>query len=320
MMIKPKAKAAWTILKETGSDWSEDNATRLAAALAYYTVLSIAPLLVLAVSVAGLVFGEEAAKGQIASELAAVVGPQAGEGIETVLTHAKSPEEGTLGSIIGVIVLFFGASGVFGELQSSLNTIWEVAPKPGRGIWGVLRQRFFSFTMVLGVAFLLLVSLVLSAVLAGIGDMLSSSLPGGAALWQVVNFVVSMAVITVLFALLFKAVPDANVQWKDVWIGAVFTAVLFVIGKFALGLYLGRASVASPYGAAGSLIVLVIWVYYAAQILFLGAEFTQVYARHRGSRIEPSKNAIPVETIKKPKDEPRDDGHVGSGANRPSHA
>ena len=311
------AKSAWAILKETASDWSSDNATRLAAALAYYTVLSIAPLLVLAIAVAGLVFGEEAAKGQIASELAAVVGPQAGEGIETVVRHAESPEAGTIGSILGIVALLFGASGVFGELQSSLNTIWEVAPKPGRGILGMLRQRFFSFTMVLGVAFLLLVSLVLSAALAGVGKMLQGSLPGGEVLWQIVNFVVSLGVITVLFALLFKVVPDANVAWKDVWVGAAFTAVLFTLGKFALGLYLGRASVASPYGAAGSIIVLVIWVYYAAQILFLGAEFTQVYARHRGSRIEPNKHAVPVEVVKKTKDEPGDP-HVGQG--RPSHA
>lgn len=312
-------KSIWTILKETGADWSNDNATRLAAALAYYTVLSIAPLLVLAVSIAGLVFGEEAAKGQIASELAGVVGPQAGEGIQTVLTHAKSPEKGALGSILGGVVLLFGASGVFGELQSSLNTIWEVAPKPGRGIWGFLRQRFFSFSMVLGVAFLLLVSLVLSAALAGLGRVLEGSLPGGAQLWQVVNFIISLSLITALFALLFKVVPDANVQWKDVWVGAAVTAVLFVIGKFALGVYLGRASVASPYGAAGSIIVLVIWVYYAAQILFLGAEFTQVFARRRGARIEPSSHAVPVETVKKAKEQPESDPGA-SRPGRPSHA
>jgi membrane protein len=303
MTAKAKAKTLWEILKETGSDWSSDNATRLAAALAYYTVLSLAPLLVLAVAVAGLFFGEEAARGQIANELSSVVGPEAGKGIETMLTHAKKPEEGALGSIIGIVVLLFGASGVFGELQSSLNTIWEVEPKPGLGVWGMLRTRFFSFSMVLGVAFLLLVSLVLSAALAGVGRMFESSLPGGAVLWQGVNFAVSFGVVTVLFALIFKVVPDVKITWKDVWIGAAVTALLFAIGKFALGLYLGRASVASPYGAAGSLIVLVIWVYYAAQILFMGAEFTQVYARHRGSRIEPSDHAVPVEIVKKTPDD-----------------
>ena len=299
-----QTKTMWGIVKETASAWSEDNATRLAAALAYYTVLSIAPLLVLAVSVAGLVFGEEAAKGQIASELSGIVGPQAGEGIQTVLKHAKSPEQGTVGSIVGIVVLLFGASGVFGELQSSMNAIWNVAPKPGRGIWGVIQTRFFSFTMVLGVAFLLLVSLVLSAVLAGVGKFFSSVLPGGEVLWQIVNFVLSLGVITLLFALIFKAVPDVQIKWSDVWIGALVTAVLFTVGKWGLGLYLGRASVASPYGAAGSLIVLVVWVYYAAQLLFFGAEFTQVYTQHRGSRILPSDNAVPVEVVKKVSDTP----------------
>ncbi len=296
---RSKPKTLWEVVKETASKWSDDNATRLAAALAYYTVLSIAPLLVLAVSVAALVFGEDAARGQIASELASVVGPEAGEGIQTVLTHAKSPQAGTLSSVVGIVVLLAGASGVFGELQSSLNTIWDVAPKPGLGVRGFLRQRFLSFSMVLGVAFLLLVSLVLSAMLAALGKLFSHALPGGAALWEVFNFVFSLGVVTLLFALIFKVVPDVEVGWRDVWIGAMVTAVLFTIGKFGLGMYLGRASVASPYGAAGSLIALVIWVYYAAQILFLGAEFTQVYARYRGSRIVPSEHAVEVEVVKK---------------------
>lgn len=303
MNAKTKAKTLWEILKETGSDWSKDDATRLAAALAYYTVLSIAPLLVVAVSVAGLVFGEEAARGQIAGQLSSVVGPEAGKGIQTLLSNAKAPDDGTIGSIVGIVVLLFGASGVFGELQQSMNSIWKVEPKPGLGVWGWIRARFFSFSMVLGVAFLLLVSLLLSAVLAGIGGAFSTALPGGAWLWEGVNFVVSLGVITVLFALIFKVVPDVEIQWRDVWIGAAVTALLFTLGKFGLGLYLGRASVASPYGAAGSLIVLVIWVYYAAQILFMGAEFTQVYARHRGSRIAPSDHAQPFEVVKKVVDE-----------------
>ncbi|MDB4972967.1 MAG: Ribonuclease [Myxococcaceae bacterium] len=298
-----QTKTLWAIVKETGTDWSADNATRLSASLAYYTVLSIAPLLVLAVSVAGLFFGEEAARGHIESELASVVGPEAGKGIQTLLSNAKSPEEGVIGTVVGLVVLLFGASGVFGELQSSMNEIWKVAPKPGRGVWGFLQQRFFSFTMVLGVAFLLLVSLVLSAVIAGIGGAFSTALPGGAWLWQGVNFLISLGLITALFALIFKYVPDVEITWRDVWMGAFVTALLFSIGKFGLALYLGRASVASPYGAAGSLIVLVIWVYYAAQILFMGAEFTQVYARHRGSRIEPSPHAVPVEVVKKVVDE-----------------
>ena len=297
--MKAKLKNLWALLKQTQKEWSEDNATRLAAALAYYTLLSVAPMLVLAISVVGLVFGPDAARGQVAGELAAVVGPEAGKGVETVIQHANSPSGGTIASIVSIVVLLFGASGVFGELQSSLNTIWEVAPKPGRGFMGFLRQRFFSFTMVMGVAFLLLVSLLLSAGLSAAGEFFEHSLPGGEALWYVLNLVISVGVITVLFALLFKVVPDAKVAWRDVWIGAGFTALLFTIGKFALGLYLGRASVASPFGAAGSVIVLVIWVYYAAEILFMGAEFTQVYARSRGSKIEPSEHAVRAPDAKK---------------------
>ncbi|MDB4973483.1 MAG: ribonuclease [Myxococcaceae bacterium] len=290
-----QGKELWGMVKETGADWSHDNATRLAASLAYYTLLSLAPLLVVAVSVAGLVYGEEAARGQIASELAAVVGPEAGKGIQTVLAQAKAPEAGAIGSVVGIVALFFGASGVFGELQSSLNEIWNVTRKPGQPFLSVLRQRFFSFSMVLGVAFLLLVSLVLSAVLTALGSAFSHALPGGEWLWQILNFLISLSVITLLFALIYKVVPDVKIGWRDVWIGALVTAILFTVGKLGLDLYLGRASVASPYGAAGSLIVLVIWVYYAAQILFMGAEFTQVYARHHGAAIEPSANAVASE-------------------------
>lgn len=293
--MKAKLSHLWQLTKETASDWSDDNATRLAAALAFYTVLSIAPLLVLAIAIVSLVFGEDAARGQVASELAGIVGPQAGEGIQTVIQHADSPSGGAIGSIVSVVVLLFGASGVFGELQAALNTIWEVKPKPGLGIKGFLRARLFSFTMVLSVAFLLLVALVLSAGLSAVGAFFEHKLPGGAGLWQVINFVISFGVITVLFALIFKTVPDVRIEWRDVWMGAALTALLFTIGKFALGLYLGRASVASPYGAAGSIIVLVIWVYYATQILFMGAEFTQVYARSRGAKLIPSKHAMPVD-------------------------
>jgi membrane protein len=286
-------KTAWSLIRDTYNDWSENNATRLAAALAYYSILSLAPLLVVAVTVAGFVFGDDAARGQISAELEKFFGPQASKGIETVLTHAREPEAGLIGSTVGVAVLLFGASGVFAELQSALDTIWRVEPKPGRGVWGILKDRFFSFTMVLGVAFLLLVSLVLSAALSAVGNFFSELLPGGELIWQATNFVVSLATITLLFALIFKVIPDVKIGWRDVWPGALFTAVLFTIGKFALGFYLGRASVASAYGAAGSLIVFVIWVYYAAQILFMGAEFTQIYTLHRGKSVPPTENAVP---------------------------
>lgn len=287
-------KWIWGLLKETFDGWSQDHVARLSAALAFYTVLSLAPLLVVAVAVAGFFFGEEAARGQIAHELSRVVGESAGQGIQTLLKAAQEPEQGAWSSIIGLIVLMAGASGVFGELQAALNTVWNVEPKPGRGIGGVVRDRFFSFSMVMGVCFLLLVSLVLSAFLSAAGALFQSSLPGGAQLWAVINFVLSALVIAVLFALIFKIVPDIEIDWAHVFPGALATALLFSAGKYFLGLYLGLASVASPYGAAGSVVVLVIWVYYAAQILLLGAEFTRVYARARGAHVVPSRNAIEV--------------------------
>jgi membrane protein len=283
---------AFSMVKQTGGDFVDDEGPRLAAALAYYSLLSIAPLLVLAVSVAGLALDEEAARGSIAAELAAVVGPDAASAIQTIVQHAKAPTSGLVGSAFGIVVLLFGASGVFGELQSALNTIWEVTPKPGRGLMGMVKDRLFSFAMVMGVAFLLLVSMVLSAALAAIGSFFENTLPGGEAVWQFINFAISLGVVTVLFALLFKTVPDAVVRWHDVWIGAFVTALLFSLGKFLIGVYLGKSGISSTYGAAGSVVLLVVWVYYSAIIMLIGAEFTQVYAQRFGSRIEPSKNAV----------------------------
>lgn len=300
----------WLTAKETISDWVDDKASRLAAALAYYALLSLAPLLVITMAVVGWFVGEDAARGRVAGELGAVVGGEAARGIQAVAESAQSPAAGIVSTVVGIVTLFVGASGVFGELQSSLNTVWEVAPKPGRGLVGELRDRFLSFTMVLGVAFLLLVSLVVSSALSAAGSFMAGALPGGEAVWQVINFALSLAVVTGLFALIYKVVPDAKIQWRDVWLGAFVTAVLFTLGKLLLGLYLGKAAVGSSYGAAGSIIALVVWVYYAAQILLIGAEFTQAQARRRGRAIEPDDSAVTAEEArtddhtKKPADEP----------------
>jgi membrane protein len=285
-------REAWETIKETGTDWLEDNASRLAAALAYYALLSLAPLLIIAVAVSGFVFGPDAARGKVADELGAIVGADAAASIQAVLSTARSPTEGAVSTLVGIVTLFIGASGVFGELQSSLNTVWEVKAKPGRGIWGEVKARFFSFTMVLGVAFLLLVSLILSSVLSAMGTYFAGNLPGGEVLWQALNFLISLAIVAALFAVIFKYIPDAEIKWRDVWLGAAVTAVMFTIGKFLLGLYLGKAAVGSAYGAAGSIIALVVWVYYATQIVLLGAEFTQVQARRSGRQIRPSDNAV----------------------------
>lgn len=287
-------RGTWAMVKETANNWVEDEASRLAASLAYYSLLSLAPLLVIVVAIAGFFLGPDAARGRVAGQLAAVVGAEPALGIQAVLASARSPTSGVLSMAVGIVTLFIGASGVFGELQSSLNTIWGVKPKPGRGIWGEVTARFLSFTMVLGVAFLLLVSLVVSSLLSAIGTRFSDALPGGEALWQIVNFLFSLAGITGLFALIFKFIPDVEIKWRDVWLGAAFTAGLFTVGKFVLGLYLGKAAVGSSYGAAGSLIALVVWVYYAAQILFMGAEFTRVQARRHGREIRPSDDAVRV--------------------------
>ncbi|CAA9233728.1 MAG: Inner membrane protein YihY, formerly thought to be RNase BN [uncultured Chloroflexia bacterium] len=287
-------KGIFDLVKKVFSDWSEDRAPRLGAALAYYAVFSLAPLLVLLIGIAGLVFGQEAVQSRVMAQVGGILGEQGGSAIGEMIQGARKPSTGIIATVIGLVTLLFGASGVFGQLHDALNTIWEVQPKPGRGILGMIRDRFVSFTMILGVGFLLMISLVVSAGMSAFGEVLGGFLPGPEILLQAINLVVSLAVITVLFALIFKVLPDAEIAWGDVWIGAFVTALLFTIGKFALGLYLGKSDVASSYGAAGSLIIILLWIYYSSQILFLGAEFTQVYANTYGSRVVPAEDAVPV--------------------------
>jgi membrane protein len=285
-------KTAFDVFKQTVRDWLDDKAPRLGAALAYYTVFSIAPLIVIVIAIAGMWFGQEAAQGQIMAQLTGLVGEKGAEAIGGMLEAANKPREGMIASVLAIATLVFGATGVFIQLQDALNTIWEVKPKPGRGIWGFVRQRLLSLAMVFGIGFLLLVSLVLSAGLAAAGKWFEGAMPGGEQVWHAINFGVSFAVIAALFTLMFKYLPDVKIAWSDVWLGGVLTALLFTAGKFALGMYLGRSGVSSAYGAAGSLVVLLLWVYYSAQILFFGAEFTQVYANRFGKKLEPAENAM----------------------------
>lgn len=284
-------KQVWRLLKETFKEWNDDNASRLAAALSYYTIFSLAPLLIIAIAIAGAVFGDDAASGEIVRQIEGLVGKAGAEVIQTALQNAQKPDTRNFASIISIGVLLFGASNVFAQIQDALNTIWEVEPKPGRGIWQTLRKRFLSFAMVGGVGFLLLVSLILNAVLAGMVNYFGGLIQGFDFVWQFANFAISFGVITLLFALIYKVMPDAKIAWSDVWIGSAMTSLLFVIGKSLLGLYLGNGSFGSAYGAAGSLIVLLAWINYAAQIIFFGAEFTQVYATKYGSHIVPDENA-----------------------------
>ena len=287
-------KGYWGLLKEAGREWLEDKASRLGAALAYYTALSIAPLLVIAIFIAGMAFGKEAAQGYLLDQIRELVGVQGGQAIETMLAHANQPRTGSLAAVLGMITLLAGAAGVVSQLQDALNTIWEVAPKPGRGVIGFLKDRFLSLAAVLGLGFLLLVSLVLSTVLTALAAFFVGLMPALAPALEAVNFVVSLAVTALLFALIFKLLPDAKMAWGDVWVGAALTALLFTLGKFLLGFYLGRSGITSTYGAAGSLVALLVWVYYSAQIVFFGAEFTKAYANRFGSRIVPSRDAVPL--------------------------
>ncbi|MCB0125262.1 MAG: YihY/virulence factor BrkB family protein [Caldilineaceae bacterium] len=279
----------WQLLKETVSEWLNDDASRLAAALAFYTALSVAPLLVMVIVVAGFVWGQNAVQSQLMTQLQSAIGPQGADFIATVLNNADQPTAGSIAGLISLGVLLWGSTNVFAQLQSSLNRIWNVEPKPGRGVWGTIRDRILSFGMVLGIAFLLLVSLILNAVLSALSNTSSGLLPGIGWVWQIANFVISFAVITLLFAAIYKVLPDVTIGWRSVLGGAIATALLFTIGKLLLGLYLANAT--SAYGAAGSVMAFLLWVYYSAQILFFGAEFTQVYARHFGMGVRPADNA-----------------------------
>lgn len=269
-----------SLLSRTFSQWSNHDAQTQGAALSYFTVLSLAPLLVIAISIAGLVFGEKAARGEIVNQVNSLVGPAGGDAIQTMLSHARSPQTGILAGAIGFIVLLFGASGVFTQLRKALNRIWEVQQPKTSGWWSMIRDEFFSFSMVAGIGFLLLVSLIASTVFAALGKVVGGYLPTG--IFEGVNFVVSLVAITFLFAVIYRVVPNQTLPWRGLWVGSFMTAVLFTLGKFLLGLYLGKASVGSPYGAAGSLIVLFVWVYYSAQLFLFGAEFTRLYACESG--------------------------------------
>lgn len=290
--MKQKLEALFNFGKKVFQEWSDDKAPRLSAALAYYTVFSLAPLLIVVVAVAGLVFGASQAQSQILNQLSGLVGPSGADLIKSLLENANRPAAGILATIFGLIMIVLGATGVFGELKDSLNTIWNVAPKPDRGWMGMIRDRVLSFAMLLAIGFLLLVSLVLSAGLSAFGSWFSSHLGSWELLAQALDIIISFVVVALLFAILFKFLPDVKIAWRDVWLGAIVTALLFTIGKFLIGFYLGNSNVTSPYGAAGSVIVLLIWVYYSAQILFFGAEVTQVYAYSYGSGVQPASDAV----------------------------
>jgi membrane protein len=289
-------RAAFDLLKGAFTDWLDDEAPRLGAALAYYTLFALAPLLVVAIAIAGLVFGQEAAQGRIVAELQGVVGQSGAEAVKGLIENSRKPATGIVASVLGLATLLLGAAGAFVELRSALNRVWEVET-PATGIWGFIRDRLAAFALVLSVGFLLMGSLVLSAAITAAGGLLSRYISHPVILLHAANAALSLMVITVLFALIFKLLPDARIAWGDVWVGAALTSLLFTVGKFAIGLYLGQSGVTSTYGAAGSVVVLIVWVYYFAQIFYFGAELTQAYARTHGSRRAlPAKERSSVET------------------------
>jgi membrane protein len=298
---------AFSLLKQTAMEWLDDKAPQLGAALAYYTVFALAPLVLVLLAIIGVLFREDPAGAwsRVTEQMGYFLDKSAVQVVTDIAAEASKPGKSTTATIVGIALALFGASGVFGQLQDALNTIWGVKAKPGEGIMSFIRARFVSFAMLGGVFFLLLVSLTVEALLKGFSHYVQAHLPGGMAIAVSVYLVFDFAVVVMLFAMIFKYLPDAEIQWRDVWIGAIMTAVFFGVGKWALGLYLGSGAASSAYGAASSLITLLLWIYYSSQILLFGAEFTQVYANWAGRRVAPSEHAVPIVTREVEQEHPK---------------
>lgn len=280
-------KFRWLVrlVKKTVIKWWDDNALRLSAALSYYTLFSLAPLLTIAVAIAGLVVDEKVVQDEVLGQFQGLIGKPGAGAIANMLESASSPVQGTIATVFSLITLVIVSMGMFSELQDALNLIWRIPPKKSAALWGAIKNRFFAFILVIGTGFLLLVSLIVSALLAALGKFVLRAVPGPQVILTFVDVAVSLPVITLLFALMFKVLPDGYIAWRDVWLGAVASGTLFIIGKWAIGLYLGSTAIASMYGAASSLMVILVWVNYSSLIFFLGAEFTCVYANEYGSRV-----------------------------------
>ncbi|HKT61156.1 MAG TPA: YihY/virulence factor BrkB family protein [Gemmatimonadales bacterium] len=276
-------RSLWWVLKHAVIGWWGDNVPRLGASLAYYTLFALAPILLVAISVAGLVFGADAVRGEVVAQIQGLVGRRGAEAVQAMIQGAARPSSSRLATAVGLLTAFLGATGAFVELQTALNAIWRVQPRPGVSVLAFLKQRLISFGLVVAVGFLLLVSLLVNTALSAFNRYLGRVFPAFTVVWEASNVLVSLGVVTLLFALIYQVLPDVRLRWRDVWVGALVTAGFFSIGKQAIGLYLGTSSVASSYGAAGSVVVLLVWVYYTAQVVLLGAEFTRYYVeRFRG--------------------------------------
>ena len=311
-----------TLFKLSYQDWKEDKASRLSAALAYYTIFSLAPMLLIILAVTSFFWSRDIVQTQVLNQVEDLVGGEGRAFISDLLTSASSPARGIFATIVGVITLLWGALGVFNELHNALNTIWEVKEEETKGFIEAIKKvifgRLLSFTMILGIGFLLLVSLVISAGLSAVQETIGNAIPVSEILLQIVNLIISVGVITVLFALIFKFLPDAEIAWRDVWLGAFVTALLFSLGKFLIGLYLGNSTVGSSFGAAGSLVLLLLWIYYSVQILLFGAEFTQVYANNYGSKIVPEGEEVVGQTGQRPVTQPLPQGDFNPRFSKPA--
>ncbi|MGC4040746.1 MAG: YihY/virulence factor BrkB family protein [Flavobacterium sp.] len=303
METKITMNTAFRILKDTFNSFNNDRALKFSASLSYYTVFSLAPLLLLMISLAGVFFGREAIQGQVFGEINGLIGNEAAAQIQDIIKNMELSGKTTLALIIGGITLIIGATSVFGEIQDSINIIWRVKAKPKRGWLKLLKDRLLSSSLIVGLGFLLIVSLMVNGALMALSDWLKNYFPDVTIIiFQIANIVVSFLVIMTLFGVIFKVLPDAKIAWKDVRAGAFFTACLFLLGRFLIGFYIDATSTGSAYGAAGSLIVILVWVYYTAAILYFGAEFTRVYAEYVGAKIEPADYAVYVEQQEKEKD------------------
>ena len=304
----------WKILRQTATEFMDDEALRLSAALSYYSAFSLAPLLLIAIAVAGWVLGDEAVRGQLDGYLRGSLGTAGATALQEMIARARKPEKNVMASVIGIAMLLFGAGGVFGQLQDALNTVWGVKRRSGRGWKGLVKDRFLSFAMVLGTGFLLLTSMIASAILQSLSEYVGSILSLSPAVWAVISGIASFLIITALFAAIFKLLPDVRIAWRDVLLGAAFTAALFTLGKFVMGWYLGREATASAYGATGALALVLLWVYYSSIILLFGAEFTQVATLQRGRSIVPDRDAVRVDHAENPLPVP-----VGKHSSEPTH-
>ncbi|MFB9862954.1 YihY/virulence factor BrkB family protein [Rufibacter immobilis] len=294
-MLKKKLQEAWCIVKEVWFDFLDENSFQKGAALAYYTIFALPPILIIMINIAGAVFGRDAVSGRVYTQLRELLGSKGAADIQAMVENINHSADFTFATLVGVGTLLIGATGVFVSLQESLNQIWGVKPKPRNEYLKLLWDRLLSFAMILAIVFLLLVSLVVHAILVAVTSFLADRVdPSMLQLTQLANFVVSTGVVTFLFALIYKFLPDAKIRWSDVWVGALVTALLFTLGKTLIGLYLGNSDFAGIYGAAGSVIVVLTWVFYTSQIIFLGAQFTLVYARRYGADIYPSDYAVRV--------------------------